>query len=81
MENETKSRFITELPMETQKILKSMDFPAKRKEIIERAKKSGAIPDILRELGLLPYREYNSAEDVARELHIIYMGIPAEVPA
>ena len=81
MEIESKSGFITELPMETQEILKNIGFPVKRNDIIEQASKSGAIPDILRELGMLPYREYNSAEDVARELHVIYMGVPSEVPA
>ena len=77
METESKGGFITELPVETQEILKSIDFPAKRNDIIEQARKNGAIPDILRELGMLPDRKYNSAEDVAEELHRIYMGIPA----
>jgi hypothetical protein len=81
METESKSEFIKELPMETQEILKSIHFPVKRDDIIEQARKSEATPDILLELGMLPDREYNSAEDVARELHIIYMGIPASVPA
>jgi hypothetical protein len=77
METESKIGSIKELPMETQKVLKSIDFPANRKDIIDEEKKRGAIPDILRELGMLPEREYNSAEDVAEELHIIYMGVPA----
>jgi hypothetical protein len=81
METESKRVFIAELPMETQEILDSMHFPARRNNIIEQARKSEATPDILVELGMLPYREYNSAEDVARELHIIYMGVPSEVPA
>jgi hypothetical protein len=77
MENENKSGFIKELPMETQKILKSTDFPVTRKDIIVHAKKSGVLSNILREIGMLPDREYNSAEDVARELHMVYMGVPA----
>lgn len=81
METESKSEFVTELPIETQEILKSIDFPVKRNNIIEQARKNESTPDILQELGMLPDREYNSAEDVARELHIIYMGAPAEVPA
>ena len=75
METESKSGFITELPMDAQKVLKNIDFPVKRNDIIEQARKSGAIPDILRGLGMLPDREYNSAEDVAEELHKIYVGI------
>lgn len=77
METESKSGFITELPVETQEILKNIAYPVKRNDIIEQARKSGAIPDILRELGMLPDKEYNSVENVAEELHIIYMGIPA----
>ena len=77
METESKGRFFTELPMETQDILKNIDFPVKRNDIIGQARKSGATSDILRELGMLSDRQYNSAEDVAKELHIIYMGIPA----
>lgn len=61
--------------METQKILKSMDFPVKRKDIIEQAKKSGAIQDILRELDLSPDRKYDSAEEVDSELHMVYIEI------
>jgi Protein of unknown function (DUF2795). len=81
METESKSEFITELPMEAQEILKNTDYPVKRNDIIEQARKNEATPDILVELGMLPDKKYDSAEDVAKELHIIYMGIPAEVPA
>lgn len=77
METESKSEFITELPMEAQEMLKNIDFPVNRNDIIEQAKKSRAIPDILRELGMLPDKEYNSAGDVAEELHKIYLGVPA----
>lgn len=79
METESKSKFIRELPVETQKILNNIAYPVNRNDIVGQAKKSGAIPDILRGgLGVLPDRQYNSAEDAAEELHIIYMGgIPA----
>ena len=81
MEFKSKRGFIAELPMETQEILNSMHFPARRNNIIEQARKSEATPDILVELGMLPDRKYDTDEDVARELHIIYMGVPAAVPA
>lgn len=77
METESKGGFITELPMKTQEIFKNIDFPVKRNDIIEQARKSGVIPDILRELGMLPDKKYNSAEDAAEELHKIYIGIPS----
>jgi hypothetical protein len=77
MENESKIGNIKELPMEIQKILKNIDFPATRSKIIEQERKSRAIPDILQGLGMLPDREYTSAEEVVTELHRIYMGVPA----
>lgn len=77
METESKREYVTELPLEIQKILKNLDFPIERKEVIEQARKSKAIPDILRELGMLPDKKYNSAEDLAEELHIVYLGVPA----
>ncbi|AKB51425.1 hypothetical protein MSBRW_2172 [Methanosarcina barkeri str. Wiesmoor] len=77
METENKSEYITELPVEIQKMLKNLDFPIERNGIIEQARNSKAIPDILRELGMLPDKKYNSAEDIAEELHKVYMGVPA----
>lgn len=77
METESKSEFITELPVKIQVVLKSIDFPVNRNDIIEQAKKTGAIPDILRGLGMLPDREYDSDRDVAEELHKIYLGAPS----
>jgi len=77
METENKTESLKELPMEIQEILKNTDFPANRNDIIAQERKNGAIPDILQGLGMLPDKKYNSAEDVARELHRIYMGIPA----
>lgn len=77
METESKGGFIKELPMEAQEILKNIEYPVKRNDIIEQARKSEAIPDILRELGMLPDKKYNSAEDVAEELHKIYIGVPS----
>jgi ABC-type antimicrobial peptide transport system ATPase subunit len=77
METENKGGNTKELPREMQKILKSIDFPVSKKDLIEQEKKSEAIPDILRELGMLPDKKYNSAEDVAEEIQKIYSGIPA----
>lgn len=77
METESKDGSLKELPMEIQEILKNTDFPVNKNDIIEQERKSGAIPDILRGLGMLPDKEYTSAEDVARELHQIYMGAPS----
>lgn len=77
METESKSESIAELPIEIREILKSTAYPVKRKDIIEQARKSGTIPDILRALGMLPDKEFNSAEDIAKELHRLYIVNPA----
>ncbi|WP_410509447.1 DUF2795 domain-containing protein [Methanosarcina hadiensis] len=77
METEIKSGFFEELPQKTRKVLSGIDFPAERNDIITQVRKNGAIPDILREVGMLPDKKFNSAEDVAEELHKIYIGIPA----
>jgi len=77
METESKVGSIKELPMQMQEILKATDFPVKRKDIIEQGRRKEAIPDIMREFGMLPDKEYNSAEEVAIEIHKIYSGIPA----
>lgn len=54
-------------PIEVQKALKNMDYPAKKKDLIAHAKKhdaSKAVMDVLEEL---PEKEYNNAADVSKE--------------
>ncbi len=77
METASRDEIIKDLPEEMQKILKNIDYPVKRNEIIEKERNNAAIPDVLVEFGMLPDKQYNSAEDVAKELHRIYIGIPA----
>lgn len=77
METEMNSESMKELPLEIQKVLKNTDFPIEKNDIIEQECKRGAIPDILRELGMLPDKKYYSAEDVAKELHKLYIGVSA----
>ena len=74
METNSRDGSVKELPVEIQEILKNTDFPVEKNDLIEHERKSGAIPDILRELGMLPDKEYSSAEDVAEELHKLYIG-------
>jgi len=76
MEYENEGGSIKELPMEIQELLQNTDFPVNRNDIIEQARKSGVIPDMLVELGMLPDKKYNKAEDVAKELHRLYLGVP-----
>lgn len=77
METDSRDGSVKELPLEIQKILKNTDFPVEKNDLIEQERKSGAIPDILRELGMLPNKKYNSAEDVVEELHKLYIGVPS----
>ncbi len=56
-------------PMEMQKMLKGINYPAKRSDIIGQAKKSGAMNVVLlQKLGMLQDKEYASAEEVLKEL-------------
>jgi hypothetical protein len=68
METGSKSGSILDLPMETQEILKNIKYPTKRDDIIEQTRKSGATQDILKDIGMLTDKTYNSAEEVAKEL-------------
>ncbi len=54
-------------PIEVQKALKSMHYPAKKKDLIEHAKKHKASKEVMEVLGDLPDHEYTNAADVSRE--------------
>lgn len=55
------------LPMETEKVLEKVSFPAKKSDIIEEAKRQGVQESIMVNLGMLPDREYKSIDDVRKE--------------
>lgn len=54
-------------PMETKKVLEKVNFPAKKSDILEEAKKQGVQDSILANLDMLPDREYKSIDDVRQE--------------
>lgn len=54
-------------PIEVQKALKDMDYPAKKKDIIQHAKKHNASEEVLNELERIEDKEYNNAADVSKE--------------
>ena len=54
-------------PIEVQKALKNIDYPAKKKDLIEHAKKHKAGKDVMSVLEDLPDHEYSNAADVSRE--------------
>lgn len=55
-------------PIDVQKSLKGMDFPASKDDILSRARDGGASEDILAELEQLPEREYETPADISKEL-------------
>jgi hypothetical protein len=54
-------------PIEVQKALKDMDYPAKKQDLIEHAKKHKASKEVMEVLQDLPDQEYTNAADVSRE--------------
>ncbi|TWG87258.1 uncharacterized protein DUF2795 [Cupriavidus gilardii J11] len=55
-------------PIDVQKSLKGLDFPASKEDIVSRARDGGASDDILSELEQLPEREYQTPADISKEL-------------
>ena len=55
------------IPMEFQNILKEIKFPIKRIDLVEQSRKKGASDQLLEDLGMLPDKQYSSADDVMRE--------------
>jgi UDP:flavonoid glycosyltransferase YjiC (YdhE family) len=54
-------------PIEVQKALKDMDYPANKEKLIEHAKKHKASKEVMEVLEELPDQEYSNAADVSRE--------------
>ena len=54
-------------PIEVQKALKGMDYPANKKDLIKRAKNNDASKEVMQVLENLPEKEYSNAVDVSRE--------------
>ncbi len=55
-------------PMEIQKHLKDVDYPASRKDLIDKASSSGADEKIIDTLKELPARRYDSPADVTKHV-------------
>ena len=54
-------------PIEVQKALKGMDYPAKKKDLIEKAKENDAPREVMQVLEDLPDKEFENAVDVSKE--------------
>lgn len=53
-------------PIEVQKALKHMDYPAKKQQLIDHAKKHKADSKVMEVLEDLPEKEYTNAADVSK---------------
>jgi len=53
--------------IEIRNILKSMNYPLTKKDLVQQAKKHGASDDIIEVLDNIPEKGYNSANDVINE--------------
>lgn len=56
-------------PIEVQKSLKDIDYPVKKKELVQHAKKHGASKEVMEILDNLPDKEYTSPTEVSKEFH------------
>ena len=56
-------------PIEVQKSLNDINYPVKKKELIQHAKKHGANSKVIQVLEDLPDKEYKNAADVSKEFH------------
>ncbi|WP_048108694.1 DUF2795 domain-containing protein [Methanosarcina barkeri] len=54
-------------PIEVQKALKDINYPVKKKDLIEHAKKHNASNEVMQVLESLPDKEYTNAADVSKE--------------
>lgn len=55
-------------PIELQKSLGGVSYPAAKQEIVEQAQQHGAGKDIMKALNALPDKEYDSPAEVSKEV-------------
>ncbi len=54
-------------PVEVEKALKGIDFPAKKQDLIQHAKNNNVDDSVMQDINELPDKEYTNATDVAKE--------------
>jgi hypothetical protein len=52
-------------PVQLQKYLSGIDYPANKRDLVERARRQGADENVVRTLENLPRDEFNSPNDVS----------------
>jgi hypothetical protein len=65
--SKTWGKFMQTSPIEVQKALKDIDYPVKKKELIQHAKKHKANSKVMEVLEDLPDKEYHNAVEVSKE--------------
>jgi hypothetical protein len=55
-------------PIDVQKALKGMDYPAKRDDLVRRAEDNGADGDVVEALRKIPDRQYDGPSGVSAEV-------------
>jgi len=55
-------------PIEVEKSLKGIDFPAKKQDLLKHAQQQGANQDVLETIENLPEEDFNNAADVAKAI-------------
>lgn len=55
-------------PIEVERFLKGIDFPASKDDLIEHAQDNRAPGDVLKMLDMLDDKEYNSVVDITKEV-------------
>jgi uncharacterized protein DUF2795 len=56
-------------PIDIQRHLGELDYPASKQEILEQARASGADEIVLRKLQEIPHRQYHDPSGVMKELN------------
>jgi hypothetical protein len=54
-------------PIEVQKALKNMNYPAKKEDLIKHARNRNASDKVMQDINELPDKEYTNAADVSKE--------------
>jgi uncharacterized protein DUF2795 len=55
-------------PVEVEKSLKGIDFPAKKQDLLKHAQQNGADQEVLETIKDLPREDYHTAADVTKAI-------------
>ncbi len=55
-------------PIQVEKFLKGMDYPASKEDLLKKAEQQGADDNVLETLKMIPDQIYNSPKDLSRAI-------------